>query len=332
MKEQQIKRVFKDFKRLRALIIGDVMIDSYYWGSVNRISPEAPVPVVAVNKREHRLGGAANVALNIQSLGAEPILCAVTGDDAEHEIFERLLKKQGLSNEGIIKSAERVTTVKTRVIGNHHQMIRVDSEMDNYISKKLSEKLYSKVSSLVKNDGIDVIIFEDYDKGVISEDLIRKIIGLAKEHRIPVTADPKKRNFSYYRGLTMFKPNLKELKEGVNSGVDENDLNALKKVIDTFHTESGNEITFVTLSEKGVYIKTDERSAHIPAHVRDIADVSGAGDTVISVSSLCLALGQEPDFIAHLANLAGGIVCEKAGVMPIDKDQLLSEAMQLTAS
>lgn len=332
MEEQRIKRVFKDFSKLRALIIGDIMIDSYYWGTVNRISPEAPVPVVSVSHREHRLGGAANVALNVQALGAKPVLCSVTGDDAENEILESLLSDRNLSKEGIIKSKERVTTIKTRVIGNHHQMIRVDSEIESNISKKLSDKLYDRIESIVKEDGIDVIIFEDYDKGVITKNLIKRVVQLAKENKIPITADPKKRHFMDYKELTLFKPNLKELTEGLNRDIDSDNLEDLKKAVHEFHAIAGNEMTFVTLSEKGVYIKTNDISKYIEAHVRDIADVSGAGDTVISVSSLCLALGQSPEFIAALSNLAGGIVCERAGVVPIDKNQLLSEALQLIPS
>ena len=327
MNKNEIVNLFKNFNNLNVLIIGDVMIDSYYYGEVNRISPEAPVPIVSVNKKDNRLGGAANVALNLKALGANPILCSVIWKDNASEKFSELLKKQALSQEGITQSGERITTVKTRVIGNKHQVIRVDSEVDTPLSSKENENLTTAIKRLIENHKIDVVIFQDYDKGVITADLIENVIAICNSKNIPTAVDPKKRNFKAYKNATLFKPNLKELKEGLNIEIDPSSIEEVEAAIIELNAAQQNKINFITLSEYGVLIKDNTHKKNIPAHVRSIADVSGAGDTVISVASLCLALNQPITMIAEIANLAGGLVCESVGVVPIDKDQLLSEAI-----
>jgi rfaE bifunctional protein kinase chain/domain len=327
MNKNEITTLFSNFNQLNALIIGDVMIDSYYFGKVDRISPEAPVPIVAVEKKENRLGGAANVALNIQALGAKPILCSVIGNDNDSIIFETLLSKSNLVSTGIIKSNDRITTVKTRVIGNKHQVLRVDSEDDKPLLPSDTQQLYEKISLLIDDNKIDVVVFEDYDKGVITPELIKKVVTLCHQKNIPTTVDPKKRNFAAYQHVTLFKPNLKELKEGLNIELQSDDISSIQQAVEELNIQQQNQITFITLSENGVYISDKDQQHHIPAHVRNIADVSGAGDTVISVASLCLSLNQAPKLIAEIANLAGGLVCEKVGVVPIDKDVLLSETV-----
>lgn len=327
MNKNEIVNLFKNFNKLNVLIIGDVMIDSYYYGEVNRISPEAPVPIVSVNRKDNRLGGAANVALNIKALGANPILCAVIGDDSAADKFNTLLETEKLSSEGIIKSKERITTVKTRVIGNKHQVIRVDSENDTPLSNVENTSLTKAITSLISSEKIDVVIFQDYDKGVITKGLVEEIITLCNNKKIPTAIDPKKRNFANYKNATLFKPNLKELNEGLNIDLDPSDSEEIEAAIDQLNTTQNNKINFITLSEYGVFIKNETSKKQIPAHVRSIADVSGAGDTVISVASLCLALNQPIIMIAEIANLAGGLVCESVGVVPVDKDQLLSEAI-----
>lgn len=321
--------VFKSFNQLKVLIIGDVMIDSYLWGKVDRISPEAPVPIVAVNKKENRLGGAANVAINIQALGATPILCSVIGDDDNSKVFLSLLATQNLSDKGIIHSGHRVTTVKTRVIGHNHQMLRVDEEIDSNVNEEETRLLISKVKELIQEERIDAIIFEDYDKGVITQELIEQITAEANSNKIPTTVDPKKRNFLHYKHVTLFKPNLKELKEGLKIDFDPKDHSALEHAVNSLKTTLDSSMAMVTLSELGVFIQSNTERILIPAHIRNIADVSGAGDTVISVATLCLALGLPAEQIATLANLAGGLVCEKTGVVPIDKDLLLEEALKI---
>lgn len=327
MNKNEIINLFKSFNQLNVLIIGDVMIDSYYYGKVDRISPEAPVPIVSVNRKDKRLGGAANVALNVKALGAKAILCSVVGNDRAAESFNELLKNEELTSEGIIKSDERITTVKTRVIGNKNQVIRVDSEVETPLSSRENDLLTQKIKDIISNQKIDVVIFQDYDKGVITPVLIDTIIDLCQTKGIPTTVDPKKKNFMAYKKASLFKPNLKELREGLNLDLKANNITDIASALNTFNKQQKHQINFITLSEYGVFIKSDEEEKHIPAHIRNISDVSGAGDTVISVASLCLALDQSLEMIAEIANLSGGIVCESVGVVPIDKDQLLSEAI-----
>lgn len=324
-----IRKTFGSFDQLNVLIIGDVMIDAYMWGSVNRISPEAPVPIVAVSKKENRLGGAANVALNIQAMGAKPILCAVIGDDADGITFTELLKKQKLNTDGLLRIKNRPTTVKTRIIGNNHQMIRVDEELETAIGASDTTKLIALIKKQISTGKINVIIFEDYDKGCITPALIKEVVAAAKQKNIPVVVDPKKKNFLSYSGVSLFKPNLKELKEGLKTDLQKGDINELNKVVDRFLKEQKIGAALITLSEKGVYINDTKNKIVIPAHVRDITDVSGAGDTVVSVAALCVAAGLPSKTIATLANLAGGLVCEKVGVVSINKKQLLEEAEKL---
>ena len=327
MNQNELISLFNNFNQLNVLIIGDVMIDSYFFGKVDRISPEAPVPIVAVEKKENRLGGAANVALNIKALGATPILCAVVGNDEDGKRFTKLLKKENLATFGVITSSERITTVKTRIIGNKHQVLRVDSENNHPLSKKEYTQLFKSISDAIHTTKIDVVIFQDYDKGVITKQLITAVTKLCNENKIPTAVDPKKNNFYFYQNVTLFKPNLKELKEGLNITINPSDISKIEEAIDLLNGTLKNKITFITLSEHGVFIKDKNNKKHIHAHKRDIADVSGAGDTVISVASLCLALNQPINTIAKIANLAGGLVCEKVGVVPIDKNQLLAEAI-----
>ena len=324
-----IKDTFKSFSNINVLIIGDVMIDAYMWGNVNRISPEAPVPIVAINKKENRLGGAANVALNIQAMGANPILCSVIGDDDGAKTFLNLLKRQKLSTKGIFKSKNRITTVKTRVISNNHQMLRVDEEIENTIDSKEIKSLSNEIKKLMASEKIHVIIFEDYDKGCINEELINTVASFAKQKGIPTVVDPKKKNFLAYTGVTLFKPNLKELKEGLKIEFNHNNIKELEKVVDRFIKKQNIQTALITLSEKGVYTHSSKTKALVPAHIRNIADVSGAGDTVVSIAALCIAANLSPVHTATLANLAGGLVCEKVGVVPIDKQQLLEEALKL---
>lgn len=321
-----MKNLFDSFNTVNALVIGDVIIDSYLWGKVERISPEAPVPVLSVLKKEDRLGGAANVALNLQALGATPVICSVIGKDEEGGKFLKLLKKQQISGEGILSSESRKTTVKTRAIAHHQQVLRIDEETDEPLGEEDTVRLQKTILNLLDKHQIDVIIFEDYDKGVITPELIGFTVKEAKKRHIPVTVDPKKKNFLHYREVTLFKPNLRELKEGLKLDFDANNISELHEAISRIKNELNAEMVMVTLSENGIYIKDNKGEYHIQAHVRNIADVSGAGDTVISVASLGLARKLTPLLLASLANLAGGLVCEEVGVVPVNKEQLLEEA------
>jgi rfaE bifunctional protein kinase chain/domain len=329
MDSKQLHQLFTSFNKLNVLIVGDVMLDSYVWGSVNRISPEAPVPIVASQKRENRLGGAANVALNIKAMGAKPILCSVIGNDSNGKLFAQLIKKEQLSSEGIITVEDRPTTSKTRIIGNHHQMLRIDEEVTTTITDAQSKKLFQLISKIISTKKIDALIFEDYDKGVLSKNLIEELIKLAKKNSIPTSVDPKKNNFLTYKNVTLFKPNLRELKEGLKLETDLSVSKNLKNAIHQLTKTLNCSICLITLSERGIYMAQGKNEYWLPAHVRTISDVSGAGDTVIAVATLCLAAKSSLEFMAALANLAGGLVCEKLGVVSVDKQQLLEEAKQL---
>jgi rfaE bifunctional protein kinase chain/domain len=329
VKKEHIREIFKSFNNLNVLVIGDVMVDSYLWGNVNRISPEAPVPIVTVKHKERRLGGAANVALNLQALGATPILCSVIGVDYEGQSFLDLLRQQKLSQKGILKSRERITTVKTRVIGNNYQVVRVDEEWEEDIIASEVDQLLQLISFILQHDKIDVIIFEDYNKGLITNKIIQKTVDLAKKLGIPVAVDPKKKNFLNYKGVTLFKPNLKELREGLKVDFSADNGNEMQRILSSFRNRQKIATILLTLSEKGICTNSRSVKEIVPAHYRNIADVSGAGDTVISVAALCLALETDPILLAALSNLAGGLVCEQVGVVPLNKDQLLKEALNL---
>jgi D-glycero-beta-D-manno-heptose-7-phosphate kinase len=329
VRKERIREIFKSFNQLNVLIIGDVMIDNYLWGKVNRISPEAPVPIVTVSKKERRLGGAANVALNIQAMGANPILCSVIGVDYEGQAFLDLLKNQKLSQKGILKSRDRITTVKTRIIGNNAQLLRVDDEVESEIVASEVQQLLTLISYIINHDKIDVIIFEDYNKGLISPRLIGKVVELARSKGIPTCVDPKQKNFNNYKGVSLFKPNLKELRDGTKMDITGDNINELQREVSSFRVKQKIETVLVTLAERGVITNSRKVKAHLPAHIRSIADVSGAGDTVISVAALCRAQECNDVLTAAIANLAGGLVCEQIGVVPVNKEQLLEEALKL---
>jgi len=316
--------LFNAFDKLRILVIGDVMVDSYIWGGVTRISPEAPVPVVLAQKKEKRLGGAANVALNVQALGATPIPCAVVGDDLDGQFFLDRLEERGIPGKGMIISSERTTTVKERVLSGAHQLLRIDTETDKELSQIEQKSLLAHIKNLLPE--CDAVIFEDYDKGVINKTIIAETISEANKLGIPTVVDPKKRNFLDYKGATLFKPNLKELREGLKIECDPTDLESVKAGAKALQDALDAKMVMVTLSEHGVFIKDNGDTHLIPAHIRQISDVSGAGDTVISIVACGLAAGLDAKRTAALANLGGGLVCEHIGVVPVNKNDLAKEA------
>ncbi len=324
---QTLPEIFQSFNNLRVLIIGDVMLDSYIWGAVERISPEAPVPIVNVKKRDVRLGGAANVALNIQALGATPVLVALCGADDAGKKLQSILVEHNMPVEGLVTSTSRPTTVKTRVIASSQHVVRVDEESDKPPVQEEEDALLKRIESLLS--GCQVIIFEDYDKGVINASLIEKTVALARKHNIPTVVDPKKRNFLAYRGVSLFKPNLKEMREGLKIELESGNQKQLEEGVRLLKEKLNVDGVMATLSEHGVYITYQGESVKLPAHPREIADVSGAGDTVVSIASLCIALNLPPKQIAALSNLGGGLVCQHVGVVPIKKDELLAEAIEL---
>lgn len=320
-----IEELFHSFNNCKVLVVGDVMLDSYLWGSSNRISPEAPVPIVSVKSREKRLGGAANVALNILAMGATPFLCTLVGDDSEGQEFFELLEKRGLSNEGVVISSERKTTVKHRIIAASQHLLRVDSEDEFPATIKESELLKERFNNLL--DKVDVVLFQDYDKGVLSVENVEEFIKITKLKAKKSIVDPKKKQFFSYKGVDVFKPNLKELAEGINQNIDKHNQLEIEAGVRLLQKEISADQVLVTLSENGVYIGNGQRGKFSPAHIRKIADVSGAGDTVVSVAALCLANNTSPKFLSELSNLSGGLVCEQVGVVPVDKGKLLEEAL-----
>ena len=327
--------VIDGFNGLKALVVGDVMIDAYSKGVVERMSPEAPVPIVDLREQFSRLGGAANVAINLKALGAIPMICSVIGDDSHADDFLALMREHGLATEGLVKSDKRVTTVKHRVFNGDKQLLRIDEEN----TFDLTEDEYSKLFQIIENqiETTDIIILQDYNKGVLSEKMIKAVIGLAKARHIPVAVDPKKKNFFAYQGVTLFKPNAKELRDGL--GVNAETIDELRKAAQSLQERLQCQYLMVTLSEQGVMILRDGEFHHLPAHPRHIVDVSGAGDTVLSVAALCVAsfekdtcdasLQQNAATIAAISNLAGGLVCEEVGVVPINKEKLLQEVNRI---
>lgn len=328
---EQFDKLFALFEKMRVMIIGDVMIDAYTVGSVERMSPEAPVPVLNVGKRYNRLGGAANVALNIKALGAEPYIVSVIGDDTKGEKFMQLLRRHSLDPKYIIKSDRRTTTLKERVLNNGKQLLRIDEEDTFDLYEDESTKLFGLIQRTLELKKMDCIILQDYNKGVLTQEIISNIISIARMRDIPVIVDPKKNNFFAYKGVTLFKPNAKELREGLS--VEATNLDEYQKACELLQDKLQCEMVMATLSEQGIIIRPRGGDFHhIPAHNREIVDVSGAGDTVLSVASLCVAAKENPYIIAALSNIAGGLVCEKVGVVPIDKEALLYEAKKIYAA
>jgi rfaE bifunctional protein kinase chain/domain len=317
--------IFDSFSKLNVLIVGDVMIDRYLEGAVSRISPEAPVPVVLLNQSDNRLGGAANVALNVKALGGTAYLCSLVGADEPGNQFLDLLPQNGLSNRYILQSEERKTTVKTRILANSQQLLRVDSEDTQDLSEKETDQFLSTVRDLLDAKDIHVILFQDYNKGVLSRKVINEIMLESIKRDIPTAVDPKFKNFWAYKHVTLFKPNLKEIRAQVANPIDASDLDSLQLAAEEVRSHLGNQLTLITLSEKGLFIDDSGEGHIVPTHPRVIADVCGAGDTVISIAAMGLALKMEAKALATLANLSGGQVCERVGVVPVDLEQLKQE-------
>ncbi|MCX8112779.1 MAG: bifunctional ADP-heptose synthase [Bacteroidia bacterium] len=318
-----------ELSKLRFLVVGDVMLDRYLYGRVQRISPEAPVPILELEKEENRLGGAANVALNLRSLEAQVTLSGLVGADSAGDLLREQAEQWGIETYGLVTDPERPTTVKTRLIAQKHHLLRVDREITTPPPAHLAEALLLKVQTLLRTP-LHGIIVEDYDKGTLTEPLIQELTRLARLHQVPLLIDPKRRNFWAYEGVTLFKPNLRELGEALGLSFAEASLPAIQEAILRLRDRMPHTYTVVTLSERGVLAFGEgEGFIHIPAHYRNIVDVSGAGDTVISVLAVGLALGFPLERTVALANLAGGLVCEYVGVVPLPKDRWIDSARSL---
>ena len=322
-------KLFHDFTQLKVAVIGDVMLDTYWWGHVDRISPEAPVPVVAVSKREHRIGGAGNVALNIASMGASVSMISVLGKDDDGEHLARMLQQNNINTQYLVYSEHRITTNKIRIISRNQHMMRLDAEMADDMIAADEDRLLQVFENYITTEKPAVVILEDYNKGVLTENVIKQIISLCNRHHILIAVDPKRKNFFAYEGVDIFKPNLKEVKDGLNILRDEINLSVLKDMHLLLQEKLKHRISLITLSEKGVFYNQDDDAAIIPTHIRSIADVSGAGDTVIAVASLVFAATGNARLMAEMANIAGGLVCEEVGTVAIDKAGLIEECKKI---
>ncbi len=328
MNKEALTKLFDDMNQLRVVVVGDVMLDNYWVGDVDRISPESPVPVVSLRSRESRLGGAANVALNCRALGAKVALASIVGNDHEGNLLKELAKDEGIDTSLMVLSKDRVTTSKTRIISRSQQMIRLDDEQTNDISIEEEHPFLEKVLKYIQIEKPDVLIFEDYNKGLLKPNVIQRITDHCKETGTITSVDPKEKNFLEYKSVNIFKPNLKEVREGLHMSIDEINVATMNSVHEQLQEELQHDVTFVTLSEHGVYYNNG-MSEIIPSHYRRIADVSGAGDTVIATASMVYALTKDAKLMAAISNIAGGLVCESVGVVKINKPRLEEEAMKI---
>ncbi len=325
--KQRLQSLFDGFAGKRIAVVGDLMMDRYYWGSVGRISPEAPVPVVEVESESTRLGGAANVANNIAALGGVPIMVGVIGSDLTGKEFMKIIEGNGFPTSGIVIDSSRPTTVKTRVIAHHQHVVRIDQETKQNISSEIQVKILKTLSESMKT--LDGIILEDYNKGVLVPHLIHEVTEAARKHEKTVSVDPKFNNFFAYKNVTVFKPNRKETEEALGCKLAEwDDIDkAGKEMLHVLDAEN----VLLTLGEQGMALfEKGDKVTHLPTRAIKVADVSGAGDTVVSTLSMVLASGGDIGEAATLANFAGGIVCGEVGIVPIDKQILLKEVLAHT--
>jgi len=313
----------------RVCVIGDVMVDAYMWGHIERMSPEAPVPVVEITRREQRVGGAGNVVKNLTHLGAEVDVISVVGDDQPGRDLTGLLAT--MCTPHLVLDPSRPTTVKTRVIHGESHVVRVDEESTEDVAGHLIQQCLQVLTGMLDGEAKpDVVVIEDYNKGLMTPAFIEGVLVACAGHDVPVAVDPKLRQFTSYRGVSLFKPNLKELNEGLalQEPVHPTDRPSMERAVEALMSTLACSRMFVTLSEHGSWIHAPAEGVHhvhIPAIPRDVVDVSGAGDTVIAVASLMLAAGMDSIALATVANLAGGWVCERVGVVPISRAQLEAE-------
>jgi len=324
-----IDQLFSRFSKMKVAVIGDVMLDTYWWGNVERISPEAPVPVVAVSKREKRIGGAGNVALNVQALGASVALLTILGDDEDGVQLKNLLEEKNIDTRFILESKKRITTNKIRIISRNQQMMRLDAEIIHDIDDADEEKLQNQIEKFISTEKPDVVIFEDYNKGILTKNIIANTIAFCIKNNVTTAVDPKRKNFFCYQNATLFKPNLNEAITGLNLLPEEISPELLSEIHLQLKEKLDHDISLITLSEKGIFYQEENNKKVLPSHRRNIADVSGAGDTVIAVASLIYAATKDINLAARIANIAGGIVCEEVGTVAINKEKLLEECKKL---
>lgn len=329
-REFDYEKVFNRFKNKNILIIGDVMLDTYMIGKVDRISPEAPVPICDVEKKEYKLGGASNVAISVKELGANPFICSVIGDDDAGKVFMNLINDNLLCPDGIVTTKVRKTTNKIRIVGNNYQMLRIDEESKEFLDITSYLELMKRIEITIKKNNIHGIIIEDYDKGIINRVLIDRLLEITKGE-IAIYVDPKIKNFNLYHDIELFKPNLNEFKNGLKLDWGTDDIfDVIKINCEKLHKEKNINKIMVTMADRGMFISVkDGDSAHVRTNPRNIVDVSGAGDAVIAVSTLMDIEGCNLGFTSFISNIAGGIVCEEVGVVPVNKYKILKEVLYI---
>jgi D-glycero-beta-D-manno-heptose-7-phosphate kinase len=321
----RLSQIHQGFAGKRIAVVGDLMLDRYFWGKVCRISPEAPVPVVEIDNESTRLGGAANVANNIASLGGIPIMIGVVGNDAGAESLRMLVSEKGFPTSGVVVDGSRPTTMKTRVIAHGQHVVRIDQEEKVDLNIDTQNRVLAALENQITS--LDGIILEDYNKGVLTKGLIQSIIRLAKDHKKPVTVDPKSNNFFEYQGVSVFKPNRKEAEEALGRRINtfEDMEGAARDLLAKLHAEN----VLLTLGEKGmILLERNGSLSHVETKARHVADVSGAGDTVIATLTMSMVAGASVRESAALANYAGGIVCGEVGIVPIEKEILIQTILK----
>ncbi|MEJ7739907.1 MAG: PfkB family carbohydrate kinase [Chitinophagaceae bacterium] len=324
--------LFSGFATTRVAVIGDVMLDTYWWGKCERISPEAPVPVVSLTRKEYRLGGAANVALNLRALDARVAMFSVIGDDDDGRQLLKRLEEEGINTDYLLKSKNRITTNKSRIISRNQQMLRLDAEITHDLEENDEAGLTEAIRIYIEKERPAVLVFEDYNKGVLTKKVIETVMDNCRQHGVITAVDPKRKNFFAYRGASIFKPNIKEVKEALNLISDEINQPSLQHIHYMLGQQLDHELSLITLSEKGIFYQNDSFSRIVPSHIRNVSDVSGAGDTVIAVAALVFAATKDVNLTAEMANIAGGLVCEEVGTVAINKDKLLRECELLLNS
>jgi D-beta-D-heptose 7-phosphate kinase/D-beta-D-heptose 1-phosphate adenosyltransferase len=317
---RRLIRLIDRFPRAQVLVVGDVMIDHYVWGSVTRISPEAPVPVVNVTREDMLLGAAANVVNNIHALGGRVDVCGVIGQDEAGRQLQHLLRSQGIPTDGLIVEHGRPTTIKTRVIAHHQQVVRFDRETKEGIGRETHRRIFDRVKERIAG-GLDAIVLSDYCKGVVTRDLVRDVVRLARRHGIVVAVDPKVSHFGIYNGVTILTPNTNEASRGAKIEIE--DETSLLRAGNGLLRRLACEAVLITRGEQGMSLfEKSGRVTHIPTVAREVFDVTGAGDTVISALTLAKAAGAVTVDAARLSNFAAGIVVGVVGTATVTPDQL----------
>ncbi len=321
--QEELEILKGDLNHLHIMVIGDVMLDRYIVGAASRISPEAPVPVILWNKTENKLGGASNVAANLKAMGCKVSIMGLCGEDEDASILEKLLRDIGCDHVFLLRDPDRPTTVKTRVVAELHQIVRIDHESDTEIPTEIQNRGLEILKSIFSQEKIDVLILQDYNKGFLHPGWISKILTLCRENKVKTAVDPKKNHFFDYKMVDLFKPNLKEALQVID--LPYKTLNDLPELAKTLRSRILCNELMITLAADGIWIESDSCQKQFATRPRKVADVSGAGDTVISLAAICMACSLSDVFMATCCNVGGGQVCEKFGVVPVKKQELIRE-------